>query len=714
MMQAVSFKSKFKQGLSMFKWDLKSCSGPLIVYGILAVVFLVIVLTICLVLGGTLDADLSGIVVADLPYNSYLSNEQLNAFNLSILAFQEGAQGIIGLLTLIFTIFYTIKIFSYLHNKRKADMYGSLPISRITLYLSKLITAFVLSAVPAAVFLGIVALVAACCGVTVTVGMMILQIIIGSLACISAYGLVAVCCGTTFNTVVMFLAVCISYPLTMQLVAGTVSSFFYGSNPNAIFNSVFSNLLNPFAAYNGDYVIYWLIFTAVCVAVALLLVRKRRAERAQSSFAYYLPCHLVKVLVSLLMGMFLGIVFGSMNVFGNGLLGFIFGFVLASVPSFIIAHLIFYKGFSRLVRTLPYLAALVIIGVGGMTLMAFDVFGYNSYLPSVDSIQSAGFYDARKVYTTSEDEVPGLISSMSGDFTDEESKQAIIDMHAQVLDNEPEDPSTEISNKFIAVWEKIFANALMEDAYETSYGFSYKLNNGMTVTRMYSNLSPKLFIDGTLIELEDDKITASPAYVEKYSGTMTADADKLTECVVVGSNSDDETALNYVMGSYYYNGDDEPTQAELENAQKLREAFIEDYKANPEDAEKALASQKYWASASYSVYSDISIYSYSDYEEYLNYAGEEFEKAKAEYPDIVCEISFAYESLGDNNIPWITSDTNVEIFCIPESYTNTLRVLRELGVLSSDNEVEGELAKKYAYYYDGYYEDEYDEYALAA
>lgn len=52
-------------------------------------------------------------------------------------------------------------------------MYGSLPISRITLYLSKLVTAFVLSAVPAAVLLGIVALAAACCGVSVTVGMMI-------------------------------------------------------------------------------------------------------------------------------------------------------------------------------------------------------------------------------------------------------------------------------------------------------------------------------------------------------------------------------------------------------------------------------------------------------------------------------------------------------------------------------------------------------------
>ncbi len=707
MTQAASFKGKFKQGLSMFKWDLKSCSGTLIVYGILAVVALIIVLTVCLVFSGN----------SDISYNLYDSEGNLltgaalqrELFVSAIKNFQDGAMVIIGLLTVVFTIFYTIKIFSYLHNKRKADMYGSLPISRITLYLSKLVTAFVLSAVPAAVLLGIVALAAACCGVSVTVGMMILQIVIGSLACITAYGLVAVCCGTTFNTVVMYLAVCISYPITMNLVAGTISSFFYGSNPDAIFNTVFINALNPIAAYDGENIIYWLIFTAACVVGAMALVRKRRAERAQSSFAYYLPCHLVKVLVSFLMGMFLGIVFGSMNVFGNGLLGFIFGFVLLSVPTFIIAHLIFYKGFSGLVRTLPYLAALVIIGVGGMTLVAFDVTGYNKYLPSVDSIQSAGFYDASKVYVDSEDDVAGLIKSMSGDFTDEESKQAIIDMHAQILDNIYKDSSTEMSEKFVGVFGNMIMSDTLDELYGNSYGygFSYTLNNGMTVTRIYTmNFSSAFFGGVSPIDLDDASITASPLYVEKYSGTMVAPDEDMNETVVVGSNSDGDTVTYDILASPYYNNG-KVTAEQKEDAQKLREAFIEDFKANPDDIEKVMTSQKYWGSDSYYSYYDISNGYFGDVydEDYLNYCGEEFEKAKDKYPDIVCEISFAFELPAKSENPWATENTKVEIFCIPESYTNTLRVLREQGVLTVQNEIAGGTVVDSYDYYEDYDED---------
>lgn len=694
MTQAASFKSKFKQGLSMFKWDLKSCSGTLIVYGILAVVALIIILTVCLVFGGSSD------ILYDSEGNLIRTEAvQRELFTASIENFQDGAMVIIGLLTAVFTIFYTIKIFSYLHNKRKADMYGSLPISRITLYISKLVTAFALSAVPAAFFLGVVALVAACCGVSVTVGMMILQIIIGSLACIAAYGLVAVCCGTTFNTVIMYLAVCISYPITMSLVAGTISSFFYGSNSDAIFNTVFLNALNPIAAYDGKNIIYWLIFTAACVVGAMALVRKRRAERAQSSFAYYLPCHLVKVLVSFLMGMFLGIVFGSMNVFGNGLLGFIFGFVLLSVPTFIIAHLIFYKGFSRLVRTLPYLAGLIIIGVGGMTLIAFDVFGYNSYLPSVDSIQSAGFYDASKVYADSDDDVYGLIKSMSGDFTDEESKQAIIDMHAQILENSYEDSSTEIAEKFVGVFGNMLISNTEDMINETGYGFSYTLNNGAKVTRMYTNNSaPVLFGTAAPIELDTESITSSPLYIEKYSGTMAAPDEDINECVVVGSNSDGDTVTYDLLSSpYYTEHNDEEANAQRELAQRLREAFIEDYKANPDDAEMVLYSHKYWGSGSYFTYYDLpySYYSYTRYEDVLEYSGEEFERAQEKYPDIVCEIGFTFDLSAENQTPWSPEYTKVEIFCIPESYTNTLRVLRELEILTVNNEVNGSLAESY-------------------
>ena len=103
------------------------------------------------------------------------------------------------------------------------------------------------------------------------------------------------------------------------------------------------------------------------------------------------------MLVSFLAGMFLGVLFGSVNVLG-GYAGFVFGFILASVPVYIIVHLILYRGFSKLIKTSIPLGALIIVSCVGVALCCFDAFGYNSYVPKTQDIKSAGFYDANSNY----------------------------------------------------------------------------------------------------------------------------------------------------------------------------------------------------------------------------------------------------------------------------------------------------------------------------
>ena len=101
-------------------------------------------------------------------------------------------------------------MFSYLHNKRKADLYGSLPISRVTLFTSKSAVALLFSMVPAMFFMGLISLITILFGqpVIAEVTDMYVKLIIGSLASISFYGLISVCCGTTINAVIMFSVVC--------------------------------------------------------------------------------------------------------------------------------------------------------------------------------------------------------------------------------------------------------------------------------------------------------------------------------------------------------------------------------------------------------------------------------------------------------------------------------------------------------------------------
>ena len=161
----------------------------------------------------------------------------------------------------------------------------------------------------------------------------------------------------------------------MIFVRGYIDAFFTGAYTGDISKSFIMNALNPISAYFGNNLIYWVIFSIACIAFGTLLIMKRRSERAQTSFAYYIPCHIIKVIVSFLAGMFLGTMFGSLNVLGNGVAGFVFGFILASAPAFLITHMLFYKGMKKLVRTLPIYGGLAILVIVGVALINLDIFG---------------------------------------------------------------------------------------------------------------------------------------------------------------------------------------------------------------------------------------------------------------------------------------------------------------------------------------------------
>ena len=154
MTSTVSFKEKLKQAYSVFKWDLKSCSGTMAVYAILAAVFTTIILTLCLVIGFYAQ---NSVMYDTYSYSQAISSlavapDTNNAIAVAVKVFQIIASQMIYFLTIIFAIIYTVKVYSYLHNKRKADLYGSLPISRIMLFVSKSASAYLFTLIPACSF----------------------------------------------------------------------------------------------------------------------------------------------------------------------------------------------------------------------------------------------------------------------------------------------------------------------------------------------------------------------------------------------------------------------------------------------------------------------------------------------------------------------------------------------------------------------------------
>lgn len=667
MTSTVSFKEKLKQAYSVFKWDLKSCSGTMAVYAILAAVFTTIILTLCIVFGfyaqdayTTYSQAISSLAVAP---------DTNNAIAVAVKVFQIIASQMIYFLTIIFAIIYTVKVYSYLHNKRKADLYGSLPISRIMLFVSKSASAYLFTLIPAMFFLGIIFIVSMCFGQPIVNEALniYVKLLMGTLASISAYGLISVCCGTTLNSVIMFIAVCIAYPLSAMFIKGVANGFFYGSYTGVFKNHFIMNALNPLAAYDGINIIYWLIFSAVCIVASAFLVKRRKAERAQASFAYYLPCHIVKVLVAFLAGMFLGVLFGSLNVLGNGYFGFVFGFILGSVPAFVIAHLIFYKGFSKLIRTSIPLGGLVVVVVAVMALCNYDVFGYNEFIPKADDVKSAGLIDSSNLYRESDSNLNKIVRNSAEDFTDKERINSIISSHSSII----ADKDFSSDKKFQSVWYDMLVDNINIGLNEMRFSFAYKMNNGSVITRTYPASVYDSFSSDTI---DTSEIVNTKTYTEKYTAALNANQSDISSVTV---------KTNETSGCV---SDD--TDKSKEDFGKVVEAFRKDFKADNSNISVVLAP----AEDNVSLYSDY--YGLSSY-----YEVKDFKYYQKEYPDAVCLLEVktgenSYSNPSDLFTDIIGGSFSIydsmpkkETYLIPKSYTNTISALKEIGVLNSDNTI---------------------------
>ncbi|MGN0500639.1 MAG: hypothetical protein ACI4HK_05780 [Ruminococcus sp.] len=703
MTSTVSFKDKLKQILSVLLWDLKGCKGSMTVYAILASVFTVIIFTLVLVLTARTTLP-STETYAEIPLSSKMQ------------AFQAISSAFIGLLTLIFSIIYTVQIFSYMHNKRKVDFYGSLPISRARLFLAKCGAAYLFSIVPMLVFMGIIAIMSICTGTLLLpqVTQMYVNFIVGTLACISAYGFLSACCGTTFNTVIMFIAVCACYPLSMIFVRGYIDAFFTGAYTGDISKSFLMNALNPISAYFGNNLIYWVIFSIACIAFGTLLIMKRRSERAQTSFAYYIPCHIIKVIVSFLAGMFLGTMFGSLNVFGNGVAGFVFGFILASAPAFLITHMLFYKGMKKLVRTLPIYGGLAVVVIAGVALINLDIFGYNSYVPKTEDVKSAGII-LTEYYYSKNDNFSGVMSKSAGDFTEKSDIENIIKVHNKVLDGRNDEIKSAV--KFRCVWGSMLYNAFGEFIYDDAYAIAYKLNSGRTVTRYYSeamlsmadSMDDDNYYSSYSVNTDSIKSTANPlisskTYITKYSGLMNAKSD-----AEIGAVEADITAMvrgkSYTglstvssSNSYLYGSDSDSNNSASKKIilNELNEALKKDFEAD----------DKYLNGVLYDPYAIISnFYSYSwDEGSYDDVTLPQIREIYSR--DFVCEISMEYRRQENEGVfSFSYFNTLEETYFIPNSYTNTIEVLQKYGILNSDCTIN--LNSEFCYTDDDYYNDYY-------
>ncbi|MGN1050851.1 MAG: hypothetical protein ACI4QE_00980 [Acutalibacteraceae bacterium] len=289
--------------------------------------------------------------------------------------------------------------FAYLHNKRSMDFFGSLPVSRRTMFFSRFAASFISSVVPMIAFLVIgIALsgsTSAIISILKTMGLLTVAV----LGNISIIAVISICCGTVADVIISYLLLNVIYPIVilvcyyfpMLVIPGTSKGFING-NIFTFLSPVASAYTGYFCGKTALYVIWWLILSLSCIVGCVFLTKKRKTETAQNAFSFVLPEVVIKFFTSFAGGFGLGVIFSFIGFAQKSkpaqYIWFWIGFIFGSFICHILLHLIFNRGLKKFGKSLIQYGAVSFMSVIFFFAVVTGGFGYVNHVPSADNVKS--------------------------------------------------------------------------------------------------------------------------------------------------------------------------------------------------------------------------------------------------------------------------------------------------------------------------------------
>lgn len=399
-MTSTTFSSKTFP--SLYKWTLKRNKPIITVFSIL------------ILLGVIIDLYVIS-KIAEYSTGSNINEEIGDVGLISIGLLQVGA--------MVFTLISALMTFSFLHNKRSTDMFGSLPTTRPTIFVSHLLGG--ITSIAAPFLLGALVVM----GITVRSGyhmrFSLLMVGFGLLGIAAAYtftALIAYCCGTTIDTAIITAAVNAIYSGTVGVAWIMAYDMIPGMDYEELFSSPLIALFTPYSfPFFGDayyekeeytalivLAVWCVIFIAATFFLGLFASKKRRAEVSQSEFAVkWLPIA-VKAGGSVVCGGLVGCIAAISSDSGySNMLSFALWYVLIGAAAFFILHLIFARGVKG--RILPSIIVYACTTVAALTFAFLFTtgLGVDTYVPSPSNVKcvylgSEKFEDSDNIRTVAE------------------------------------------------------------------------------------------------------------------------------------------------------------------------------------------------------------------------------------------------------------------------------------------------------------------------
>lgn len=337
------------------------------------------------------------------------------------LEMKEKIQGFIGLqsplakvVMIVLAVVCAVAIFSYLHSRQRTDFYHSLPVSRGKLFACNYAAGAVI-VLPCYIVMQLVAYLIALasgCGDAVAASQPLVTIGANLIFFFAVYALAVACtvlCGNTIVTLLLFGWSAFSLSAAVMLWETLCMTFYQTYTDLAGFSSNLMMRLSPVIQYlflipyqyqgkamyatTGDTSVWLLLLAYLAVAVlltalAFFLFKRRKSECAGMAIAFNGLRAPLKFWCCTVMAVGVGWIF--YNIVDNSKLWLFFGFLAGGVLTHFLMEIIYSFDFKAIFRHWKSLLVYGAVFAVCIACMAFDITGYDRYLPAAGDLQAVG------------------------------------------------------------------------------------------------------------------------------------------------------------------------------------------------------------------------------------------------------------------------------------------------------------------------------------
>lgn len=361
-------------------------------------------------------------------WEGYTAQEVMNQYGEAIRqSFNVQLTGVVIPLAVLFLVVWCVRNFGYMQGRRSVDLFHALPVRRTPLFMGFYAAGLVSTLLPLVVSVGLTELLCAVNGVG---GVMANPGLFWQAALVIALPLTAAMTFTVFFMVVsgnylnwflMTAAVAAGWPVTVFLCDQTMSAFLPGYVsvlpgtlyvllspyfapyliiPNGFYYLFSAALADGAVTYSYDeaqtlytipleYLVWWVVFTMVMLALTLFYYGRRKSECAENPFSFPAARGAVRSLMTVGGALGLGLVLGTLL---DTNLAYLIGLIVGGVVAHTVYQAVITRGFRKFWMTVPaFVVTAAIIGGGLYTLYTGGA-GYVMRLPDASKLERAEFY----------------------------------------------------------------------------------------------------------------------------------------------------------------------------------------------------------------------------------------------------------------------------------------------------------------------------------